>query len=361
MDVARDPFSKWPYAALLAERDKVKKEVGIDRAKQKRYEEIQRQLESDERLLQRLAEEHAYANGAPERKKVLIERRRVLYADVFEFYLEEQRVLEQLYGPLQNVLVDATGSLSRLRFVVAREIDLKAWIDQGEKLLDLRKESKFRGHGALKREAERLLVGPWKTGTAEEVAAAMQTFIQESYDDINKSMPSTVNEAESPRWLQRVATWLYSTDHIQMRYNVTYDGVAIEQLSPGTRGIVLLLLYLVIDKHDLRPLIIDQPEENLDPKSVFEELVPHFRDARKRRQVIIVTHNANLVVNTDADQVIVATAERNADAGLPTITYNCGSLEDPSIRTSVCEILEGGQQAFLDRERRYRLHRDSRR
>ena len=57
-------------------------------------------------------------------------------------------------------------------------------------------------------------------------------------------------------------------------------------MSPGTRGIVLLLLYL-----DDRPLIIDQPEENLDPKSVFDELVERFREARLQRQIIIVTHN----------------------------------------------------------------------
>jgi ABC-type cobalamin/Fe3+-siderophores transport system ATPase subunit len=152
---------------------------------------------------------------------------------------------------------------------------------------------------------------------------------------------------------------MYSTDHIEMRYSVTYDGVAIEQLSPGTRGIVLLLLYLVIDKQDRRPLIIDQPEENLDPKSVFQELVPHFREARKRRQVIIVTHNANLVVNTDADQVIVASSVPNPAGGLPTVTYDSGSIENRTIRTSVCEILEGGEKAFKDRERRYRLQRDA--
>jgi len=116
--------------------------------------------------------------------------------------------------------------------------------------------------------------------------------------------------------------------------------------------------YLVIDKHDRRPLIIDQPEENLDPKSVFDELVPHFREARRRRQVIIVTHNANLVVNTDADQVIVASSVPNPAGGLPTVTYRGGSIEDPTTRTAVCEILEGGEQAFRERERRYRLRRD---
>jgi ABC-type cobalamin/Fe3+-siderophores transport system ATPase subunit len=127
----------------------------------------------------------------------------------------------------------------------------------------------------------------------------------------------------------------------------------VERLSPGTRGIVLLLVYLAIDKQDLRPLLIDQPEENLDPKSVFDDLVPYFREARKRRQVIIVTHNPNLVVNTDADQVIVASAGAALDGKLPTITYELGPLEQASIRDKVADILEGTRRAFVDRARRY--------
>jgi ribonuclease HI len=130
---------------------------------------------------------------------------------------------------------------------------------------------------------------------------------------------------------------------------------AVEQLSPGTRGIVLLLLYLSIDRGDDRPLVIDQPEENLDPKSVFDELVYRFRETRGRRQVIIVTHNANLVVNTDADQVIVASAGPHRTDDLPEITYRGGGLEDPGIRREVCEILEGGQEAFTERAKRLRV------
>jgi len=101
-------------------------------------------------------------------------------------------------------------------------------------------------------------------------------------------------------------------------------------------------MYLAIDKSDRRPLLIDQPEENLDPKSVFDDLVPHFREVRKRRQIIIVTHNANLVVNTDADQVIVASCEPAEPGKLPSIEYTSGSLENPEIRSAVCDILEGG-------------------
>src|ERR1700731_3898990 len=97
-------------------------------------------------------------------------------------------------------------------------------------------------------------------------------------------------------------------------------GVDIRKLSPGTRGIVLLLLYLALDDADDRPLIIDQPEENLDPKSVFDELVALFVAAKAKRQVIMVTHNANLVINTDADQIIVASAGPHPSGGLPPIT-----------------------------------------
>ena len=110
---------------------------------------------------------------------------------------------------------------------------------------------------------------------------------------------------------------------------VQYEGVDIEQLSPGTRGIVLLLLYLAIDRDDDRPLIIDQPEENLDPKSIFDELVERFRRAKLRRQIIIVTHNANLVVNADADQVIIATCGPHRPGELPEISYESGGLENP--------------------------------
>jgi len=134
-----------------------------------------------------------------------------------------------------------------------------------------------------------------------------------------------------------------------------HDGVDIEQLSPGTRGIVLLLLYLSIDTEDDRPLLIDQPEENLDPKSIFVELVGRFKAAKQRRQIIIVTHNANLVVNADADQVIVATAGSHRPGQLPLIQYVSGGLENPEIRQHVCEILEGGELAFKERARRLRV------
>ena len=115
------------------------------------------------------------------------------------------------------------------------------------------------------------------------------------------------------------------------------------------------MLYLALDDADDRPLIIDQPEENLDPKSIYDELVPLFQAAKRKRQVIMVTHNANLVVNTDADQIIIAEVGPHTLEGLPPITYSTGGLEDGTIRKLVCDILEGGELAFLDRARRLRI------
>ena len=103
------------------------------------------------------------------------------------------------------------------------------------------------------------------------------------------------------------------------------------------------------------PLIVDQPEENLDPKSVQDELVSLFTEAKLDRQVFVVTHNANLVVNTDADQVIIATAQNRGHGALPHISYSSGGLESVHIRNAVCNILEGGEKAFRERARRLRV------
>ena len=95
------------------------------------------------------------------------------------------------------------------------------------------------------------------------------------------------------------------------------------------------------------PLIVDQPEENLDNKFIYGELVGAFRKAKKDRQVIIATNNANLAVNTDAEQIIVAGFESNI------ISYKSGSLEDFEMREDIMPILEGGEEAFRKREAKY--------
>ncbi len=353
IDTATVPHSHWPLNLVKSERDKVKAEVGIDADRKRQYDDAQKQIGLDELALVKLDAQIEQAKGADARRMEHIALRLQLYRLVFEQLIREEDVLGNLYAPLKERLVGKKGALGKLAFVTERTVDLDRWCDQGEDQFDLRSGNKVRGRGGIKKLAEKYLVPAWKTGSAEDVAAAMDKFREEIQNEM-KNMPPWVSVDQRRAWYKDISEWLYGTEHISLRYGIEYDGVAIEKLSPGTRGVVLLLLYLAVDLQDQRPLIVDQPEENLDPNSVSEELVPHFRDARKRRQVIIVTHNANLVVNTDADQVIVASS-RQAGTGLPEIDYNAGSLENTEVRGLVCQILEGGERAFLERERRYRL------
>jgi ABC-type lipoprotein export system ATPase subunit len=357
--VSFDPgraLCEWPLTRLRMERDKLKKEVGIDAGKRQKYNLLQRAISDQTSSLRRLETEIKYAEGASERRKGLISARRGTYSQIFETFGEEEAVLDRLYAPLQRDLSGQTGALSKLQFSVNRYVDLDSWEQSGEGLFDLRKDSPFRGQGALRLLAEEYLLSSWISGSADDVATAMDGFREKFGKEMIQAIPNDIEDKGT--WAQAVADWLYDTSHIQIDYGIQYEGTAIEQLSPGTRGIVLLLLYLAVDVRDRRPLIIDQPEENLDPNSVYEELVPHFRRARNRRQIIIVTHNANLVVNTDADQVIVAEAVRPLEPGLPIISYRSGSIENGSIRRAVCDTLEGGERAFLEREKRYRLSWD---
>ncbi|MHA1491833.1 MAG: hypothetical protein ACTSRI_19540 [Promethearchaeota archaeon] len=125
---------------------------------------------------------------------------------------------------------------------------------------------------------------------------------------------------------------------------IKYNKTPMNSLSLGQKGSVMLKLLLAEGDY---PLIIDQPEENLDNQFIYSDLVQAVRDAKKNRPIILATHNANLVVNADAEQVIVANYENNK------ITYDAGSLENPRIKERITTLLEGGKEAFIKRERKY--------
>lgn len=143
--------------------------------------------------------------------------------------------------------------------------------------------------------------------------------------------------------------YLFGLEYLMPRYELTLAGQPLSRLSPGERGVLLLVFYLVVDRGS-EPLIIDQPEGNLNNQSIFESLVPVFRAAKERRQVIIVTHNPNLAVVCDAEQVIVARRHR-ADGNR--LEYASGALEDLAFRERCLELLEGTADAFGIRQLAY--------
>lgn len=143
--------------------------------------------------------------------------------------------------------------------------------------------------------------------------------------------------------------FIFGLDYMRPRFELRWGGKPLHQLSPGERGTLLLIFYLLIDT-DNAPLLIDQPEENLDNETVTQLLVPAIRHAKDRRQIIMVTHNPNLAVVCDADQVIHASIDK---AGGNAIAYRSGAIEDPEINQAIIDVLEGTKPAFDLRDRKY--------
>lgn len=148
---------------------------------------------------------------------------------------------------------------------------------------------------------------------------------------------------------QEIYDFVYSLGFLSPIYNLRWDGKGLEQLSPGERGNLLLIFYLLVDQDDI-PLVIDQPEENLDNQTVFKTLVPCIKDAKKRRQIVMVTHNPNLAVVCDAEQIICAEMQKDHENA---VTYISGSIENPTINKRIVDILEGTRPAFDKRDDKY--------
>lgn len=142
---------------------------------------------------------------------------------------------------------------------------------------------------------------------------------------------------------------IFSLAYLEPRYSLQWDGKGLEQLSPGERGNLLLIFFLLVDKDD-RPLVIDQPEENLDNQTVFRTLVPCIKNAKRRRQIVLVTHNPNLAVVCDAEQVIYSQINKKDDNE---VVYETGSLENPGVIGRVVDVLEGTRPAFDKRDDKY--------
>lgn len=163
--------------------------------------------------------------------------------------------------------------------------------------------------------------------------------------------------------LQAITKNRYSLD-----FKITYKNDPLSKMSPGKKGLTLLRLLIDLSERQW-PILLDQPEDDLDNRSVYADLVSFIRKKKNERQIIIVTHNPNLVVGADAEQIIVANQagqEVDRENKAHRFEYVSGSIEHcfvaPSakgilntmgIREHVCDILEGGAEAFRKREAKY--------
>lgn len=331
----------------------------LDKARQKRIKEIQTRIAAIGTEVKRIEAEIKQIEGpGAERIKAAHTERIASYGTYFENLKQERKALEELYEPVKKKLAPAEGkSDQNLEFSIRWEVDLPRWLERGSKLFDQRKTLPYGNFQQLCQKANEILVPAWSSGDPDAIRAAHDDFLSEFRKQEYKARDYLREGVETTELLE----WLYEVDHVRLAYGLKYNRVDLEKLSPGTKGIVLLILYLGMDTADSRPLIVDQPDENLDNESIYELLRTYFQNAKSRRQIILISHNPNLVVNADSEQVLIATAVPR-DTGLPHITYQMGSLENSiddgsGIRQRACKILEGGDTAFLKRESRYAITR----
>ncbi|TOH52814.1 hypothetical protein CGI80_05050, partial [Vibrio parahaemolyticus] len=145
---------------------------------------------------------------------------------------------------------------------------------------------------------------------------------------------------------------LFGLDYLSPHYDLRQKGKSLDQLSPGEKGALLLVFYLVLDKEDI-PLIIDQPEDNLDNNSVATVLVPYIRNAKLNRQIIMVTHNPNLAVVSDSEQVIKVEIDKEDGNRF---SFLSGGIESQIINNHIVEVLEGTIPAFTSRRDKYQIN-----
>lgn len=145
--------------------------------------------------------------------------------------------------------------------------------------------------------------------------------------------------------------FMFSLEYIEAKYELQLGGKNLNELSPGEKGLLLLVFYLQLDRDNI-PLIIDQPEDNLDNESVFKVLAKCIREAKKTRQVVLVTHNPNLAVGADAEQIIYVKLEKEKDYKF---SYETGAIEHLGIKQRIIDVLEGSQPAFIKRRLKYQI------
>lgn len=149
----------------------------------------------------------------------------------------------------------------------------------------------------------------------------------------------------TPEQIDRIQCW-FPDDSLDVRYSLK-DGESfkpVEQGSPGQKTAALLSFIL---SYGNEPLVLDQPEDDLDNQLIYDLIVTQLREIKQRRQVLVVTHNANIVVNGDSENVVAL----DVRAG-QTLIVTQGALQDLSVRKEICRVMEGGRTALAERYRR---------
>ena len=174
------------------------------------------------------------------------------------------------------------------------------------------------------------------------------TAIRNGEKDAEHKSFATRLQSLPPESITNLRSWL-PQDNLEITYG--YDRQRIQQGSPGQKNATLLAFIL---SYGEEPLLLDQPEDDLDNELISDLIVQQLRQTKTKRQVIVVTHNANIVVNGNAEMVLPLKVKVE-EGQTQTEVQHPASIQRRKVRESICNILEGGERAFEQRYKRIHL------
>lgn len=199
-------------------------------------------------------------------------------------------------------------------------------------------------------------------------------IFETNYDELISNISKMFNEIMTNEYRiktisKKEAVKKLLDDYFYDYWEITYKNDKLGEMSTGKASFVILMLIIGLSKSK-SPILIDQPEDNLDNRSVSENIISYLRNKKTERQIILVTHNANIVVNADAENVIVANQKGQNDKETSSIykfDYINGAIENTfakieaetdllksmGIKEHIADIVEGGKEAFKNREKKY--------
>lgn len=316
--------------------------------------ELNKQIEDAQRTLTYITD--YIDHDIEEKKEKLIDLSRSFAAIKFKIIEAEKK----LFSPIQEEIDRLSKEIPEIKkytvnFDVKPIVDpntieyiLETFINMGVKGTFCGKENAFRVLTEL------FLLEPLKN--VESVISIIDNMINAIYRDsrdangnhidvISSQFKKEYNQSKQPEFYR----YLFKCQYLTTLTEITSNNRSIATLSPGEKGAVLLVLFLLLDQ-STNPLIIDQPEENLDNQSVYEILRPFILRAKERRQTIIVTHNPNIAVACDAEQIICVRIDKSNGNQF---SFTSGGIENREINKIVVDILEGTVPAFDNRKCKY--------
>ncbi len=179
----------------------------------------------------------------------------------------------------------------------------------------------------------------------KEIVGSLEIDKREEHKDAIRYISEQINTEN----LLAFYNYLFSINYLEPSYELKLGDKHITELSPGEKGAMLIVFYLMLDKDNI-PLIIDQPEENLDNESIYKILVHFIKDTKRKRQVILVTHNPNLAIVGDSEQIIYVNIDKK---NKNRFNFESGAIENYIINRYASKILEGTIKAFDIRRLKY--------